>query len=109
MPDAQGHAEAVEQARRLRYSHRAQVQTQDFTIEKGEGLVGVIQSIDGVLLGAGDVFEEADDLRGFQFARMALLMKEDIVLRPVTIPFGWFWAPEAVCAAERSWSSNRGG
>ena len=67
--------------------------------------MGFFQSIDGVLLGAGDVFEEADDLRGFQFARMALLMKEDKPLRPLGIPFAWFWAPRWLrrhCAAGRA-------
>ena len=58
--------------------------------------MGLIQSIDGVLLGAADVFQEADNIRGFQFARMALLMIEDKPLCPLGIPFAWFWAPEVV-------------
>jgi len=67
---------------------------------EGKRLVSFFQSINGVFLRAADVLEKADDLRGLQLARMALLMKEDKPLGPLGIPFAWLWAAEVVACVQ---------
>src|SRR5260370_40324632 len=61
--------------------------------EEGERCLGHEQQIDGLLLGAGDMLEEANDLGRTQFARMASLVKEDEAKGPLHAAFGRFGSP----------------
>jgi hypothetical protein len=49
--------------------------------------VCLLQAGEGILLGLGDVFEEAADVAGGQVTRVALAVEQDEAARPVGVPF----------------------
>jgi hypothetical protein len=81
--DAQGAAQAVEQARRLGVGQIAEIDAEQALVEEGQRLAGFFETAEGVLLGLGEVFEEAGDVGEAQFAGMADAVEEDEAACPV--------------------------
>jgi hypothetical protein len=85
LADATGPGEAVQQAGRFWAGQVAHGQAEHVVVEEGEGRVGLFQAGQGILLGLGEVFEEAADVAGRQVAGVALVVEEDEPTHPFDI------------------------
>jgi hypothetical protein len=87
LADATGATEAVEQARRVREGQVAQVQTQNLVKEEGEPRVGFFQTEQGILLGLGNVLQEAAHVTVRKVAGVPFIVEENQAARPVGAAF----------------------
>jgi hypothetical protein len=87
LADATAAAQAVEQARRLGAGQFPDGEAEDVVVEEGEGGVGFFQPIERILLGLGDVLEEAADVAGRKITGVAFVVEQDEAARPVGAAF----------------------
>jgi hypothetical protein len=87
LADTAGPADAVEQAWRLGAGQLAHVQTEDVVVKERQRAVGLGEAVERILLGVGDVLEEAADITWLEFAGMAFVMEQDQGAGPVGVAF----------------------
>jgi hypothetical protein len=96
LAEAAGPADAVEQSRRLGTGQLPHAEGEDVVVQERQRAVRFGQLVEGVLLGVGDVLEEAVDVPGLEFAGVALVVEQDKGADPAGVAFRRPVLPETI-------------